>query len=85
MGQCNCENREHHFLLTTTKSVWTLPPAISDFHRKPHSGMEVFDGERSVMDISELMVSSLTSWRKSHGHQIPQYSCIEHLWDLKHD
>ena len=37
------------------------------------------------MDITELMVSSLTSWRKSHGHQIPQYGCIEHLWDLKHD
>ena len=37
------------------------------------------------MDITELMVSLLTSWRKSHGHQIPQYSCIEHLWDLRHD
>ena len=36
------------------------------------------------MDITELM-SSLTSWRKSHGHQILQYSCIEHLWNLKHD
>ena len=47
MGQCNCENREHHFILTTTKSVQTLPPAIFYFDRKPNSGMEVFDGERS--------------------------------------
>ena len=46
MGQCNCENREH-FLFTTTKSVQTLPPAVSDFDRKPNSGMEVLDGERS--------------------------------------
>ena len=47
MGQYNCENREHHFLLTNTKSVYTLPPAISDFDSKPNSGMEVFDEERN--------------------------------------
>ena len=71
MGQCNCENREHIFLLTTTKSVWTLPPAISDFDRKPNSCMEVFDGERSSYGHQ---ISPITMLFYQHGH---------HLWDLK--